>query len=163
MANNGIVLVRIDDRMIHGIVATQWIPFLKANRGMVINEKASKSEIIRMSLKMAIPTGVALSVLAPSKAAENFKANKYVAQRVVVVGKFISDIYAVWKEGVEIDALQLGNVTQNDVNDPTTTVLDKTVRVTKEELAMLREMQAGGVEIYCQFAKNDSKKVCASL
>lgn len=163
MANNGIVLVRIDDRMIHGIVATQWIPFLKATRGMVINEKASQSDVIRMSLKMAVPVGVALSVLAPSKAAENFKANKYIGQRVVVVGKFIADIYAVWKAGVTIDEIQLGNVTQNDVNDPTTTVLDKTVRVTQEELTMLKEMQAGGVVIYCQFAKNDTKKVCASL
>ena len=163
MASKGIVLVRIDDRMIHGIVATQWIPFLKANRGMVVNEKASKSDVIRMSLKMAIPVGVALSVLAPSKAAENFNANKYDGQRVVVVGKFISDIYAIWKDGVQIDELQLGNVTQNDVNDPTTIVIDKTVRVNQEELAMLKEMQAGGVVIYCQFAKNDAKKVCAAF
>lgn len=163
MAANGIVFVRVDDRMIHGIVATQWVPFYKATRAMVVNEKASNSDVIRMSLKMACPAGVALSVLAPAKAAENINAGKYVGQRVFVVGKFISDIYALFKAGVQIGALDLGNVTQNDVNDPTTTVLDKTVRVNKEELAMLKEMKAAGVKIFCQFTVQDTEKVCTDL
>lgn len=163
MSANGILYVRVDDRMIHGIVATQWIPFYKANRAMLVNEKASNSEVIRMSLKMACPAGVALSVLAPAKAAENIKAGKYVGQRVFVVGKFISDIYALFKEGVVIETLNLGNVTQNDVNDSSTTVLDKTVRVNAEELQMLKEMQQAGVKIVCKFTVQDSEKVCADL
>lgn len=160
MNSEGIIFVRVDDRMVHGIVATQFLPAYKATRAMVVNEKAANSEIMRMSLKMAVPTGVALSVLAPEKASANILNGNYAGQRVFIVGKFISDIYALFKAGVKFDAVDLGNCTQNDVNDPTLTVLDKTVRVNQEELAQLKEMSEGGVRIFCKFKEQDAEKDC---
>ena len=160
MNSEGIIFVRVDDRMVHGIVATQFLPAYKATRAMVVNEKAAGSEIMRMSLKMAVPSGVALSVLAPEKASVNILNGNYKGQRVFIVGKFISDIYTLFKAGVKFDALDLGNCTQNDVNDPTLTVLDKTVRVNPEELAMLKEMSEGGVRVFCKFKENDPEKDC---
>lgn len=160
MNSEGIIFVRVDDRMVHGIVATQFLPAYKATRAMVVNEKAANSEIMRMSLKMAVPTGVALSVLAPEKASANILNGNYKGQRVFIVGKFISDIYALYKAGVKFDAVDLGNCTQNDVNDPTLTVLDKTVRVNPEELAQLKEMSEGGVRVFCKFKENDPEKDC---
>ena len=99
MNSEGIIFVRVDDRMVHGIVATQFLPAYKATRAMVVNEKAAGSEIMRMSLKMAVPTGVALSVLAPEKASANILNGNYKGQRVFIVGKFISDIYALFRRG----------------------------------------------------------------
>ena len=160
MNSEGIIFVRVDDRMVHGIVATQFLPAYKATRAMVVNEKAANSEIMRMSLKMAVPTGVALSVLAPEKASANILNGNYKGQRVFIVGKFISDIYALYKAGVKFDAVDLGNCTQNDVNDPTLPVLDKTVRVNPEELAQLKEMSEGGVRVFCKFKENDPEKDC---
>ena len=72
----GLLHFRVDDRMLHGVVATQWVPEFKATRAMVIDEAASKSDIVRSGLKMACPAGVALSVLASAKAVENIKAGK---------------------------------------------------------------------------------------
>lgn len=159
--DNGILDVRVDDRMIHGIVATEWIPGSKATRAMVVNEAASMSDMLRSTLKMATPAGVALSVLAPEKAIENFKANKYVSQRVFVVCREIQDAYALFKGGVAFKRVNLGNVTQNMGEH--ITVLDKTVRVTEKEKAMLAEMLASGVEITCQFRTNDAVKRCDNL
>lgn len=127
---NGILHFRVDDRMIHGIVATDWVPAYNATRAMVIDGPASTNDIVRSGLKMACPAGVALSVLAPEKAVENIKA------------------------GVEIPQLNLGNVTQNKGE---TTTLDKTVRVSDEELAMLREMAAAGVKITARFRFSDNE------
>lgn len=158
--DNGIIDVRIDDRMIYGIVATQWIPELKATRAMVINESVSHNDMIRSTIKMATPAGVALSCISPSKAIENFGINKYVGQRVFVVGRNIEDIYQVFKGGVKFKRLNLGDVTQN--LHPTT-VLAKTVRVTDEEKAMLREMRDAGVQITCQFRTSDPITVCTSI
>ena len=56
----GFIGFRVDDRMIHGIVATQWVPNLKATRAMVIDDEASTNDIMRSSMKMATPAGVAL-------------------------------------------------------------------------------------------------------
>lgn len=156
----GLLHFRVDDRMLHGVVATQWVPEFKATRAMVIDEAASKSDIVRSGLKMACPAGVALSVLAPAKAVENIKSGKYNAQRVVVVFRYIADAYEVFKMGVEIPQLNLGNVTQNKGE---TTVLDKTVRVSPEEKRMLREMRDAGVKITVRFRLSDPEVDVAQL
>ena len=149
---NGLLHFRVDDRMLHGVVATQWVPEYKATRAMVIDEAASKSDVVRSGLKMACPAGVALSVLAPEKAIGNIQAGKYNAQRVVVVFRYIASAYEVFKAGVPIPQLNLGNVTQNKGE---TTALDKTVRISPEEKQMLREMRDAGVKITTRFRLSD--------
>lgn len=160
-SDNGIVDLRVDDRMIHGIVAAEWLPGAKTTRVMVVNEDASKSDMLRSTLKMATPGGIALSVLAPSKAIENFGSNKYVAQRVFVIGREIADVYALYKGGVAFKRVNLGNVTQNSGDD--ILVLDKTVRVTSAERQMLKEMMLDGIKITCQFRVGDNTKDCADM
>ncbi len=160
LQSSGIVDVRVDDRMVHGIVATMWIPENRCTRAMVVNENASNNQVIRSTLKMSTPAGVSLSVLAPEKAAANINNGNYVGQRVFVVGREIQDIYALYKAGVKFARVNLGNVTQNTGE---TTVLDKTVRVNAEEKAMLREMRDAGIQVTCQFKTDDPVKVCKEV
>ena len=148
----GLLHFRVDDRMLHGVVATRWVPEYKATRAMVIDEAASKSDIVRSGLKMACPAGVALSVLAPEKAIANIQSGKYNTQRVVVVFRYIAAAYQLFKAGIQISQLNLGNVTQNKGE---TTSLDKTVRVSPEEKQMLKEMRDAGVKITCRFRVDD--------
>ena len=149
---SGILDVRVDDRMVHGIVATSWIP---AARAMVVNKRASESDMTRNALKLGTPAGVNLSVLAPEKAIANILNGNYTNQRVFLVGRYIKDIYDLYKGGVKFARVNLGNVTQNVGK---TTSLDKTVRVSDEELVMLREMRDAGIKITCQFRTDDQMK-----
>lgn len=150
----GIVHFRVDDRMLHGIVATEWVPEYKCSRAMVIDPASANNDLMRQSLKMACPAGVALSVLEPGKAAANINAGNYTAQRVFVVCRKIEGAYALFKAGVEMPQLNLGNVTQNSGE---VTVLDKTVRVSPAEKAMLKEMAAAGVKISVRFTPRDNE------
>ena len=152
---SGILDVRVDDRMVHGIVATSWIPAAKATRAMVVNKRASESDMTRNALKLGTPAGVNLSVLAPGKAIANILNGNYTNQRVFLVGRYIKDIYDLYKGGVKFARVNLGNVTQNVGK---TTSLDKTVRVSDEELVMLREMRDAGIKITCQFRTDDQMK-----
>ena len=156
----GFVGFRVDDRMIHGIVATQWVPGFSATRAMVIDDVAATNDVMRSSLKMATPAGVALSVIDHEKAVTNISNDKYANQRVFCVFKTIKSAYDLFKAGVEIPHLNLGDVTQN-VGE--TTTLGKTVRVSNEEKAMLREMRDAGVKITVKFRIEDSEVDVASL
>lgn len=154
--SNGIIHARVDDRMLHGIVAADWVPKSKATRVMVIDEVAPDSDIIKSSIKMARPPGVSISILKADKACENFLAGKYENQKVFVICHFISDAYALYQAGVALPQLNLGNVTQNQGE---VTVLDKTVRVSSEEKAMLKEMRDHGIEITAQFRPDNAVHV----
>lgn len=160
MEAKGFIGFRVDDRMIHGIVATQWVPSLHATRAMVIDDVASTNEVMRSSMKMACPAGVALSVIDHQKALTNISADKYAAQKVFCVFKTVQSAYELFKAGVTFPALNLGNVTQNSGE---TTVLAKTVRVNEQEKAMLKEMRDAGVKITAQFAIADPENDVSSL
>lgn len=158
--NNGIIDVRVDDRMVHGVVASTWIPENRCTRVMVVNEDASMNQMIRSALKMSTPAGVNLSVLSPEKASTNIHNGNYVKQRVFVIGRYIADIYALYKAGVKFARVNLGTVSQNDGE---TTILAKPVRVNAEEKRMLREMRDAGIQITCQFKSDDPIKVCKEI
>ena len=87
-----IVNVRIDERLIHGQVATMWTNRLKATRIMVVNDEASSDDIQKAGLKLAIPARVKLSVLSVKKAVANIKIGKYDGQHVFVIFKNPQDV-----------------------------------------------------------------------
>ena len=70
-----IIHTRIDDRLIHGQVASMWTNQLGATRIMVVDDKAAFDDMVKTSLKLATPYGVALSVLPIEKAASRIIAN----------------------------------------------------------------------------------------
>lgn len=154
MKLDGFIGFRVDDRMIHGIVATQWIPTLSATRAMVIDDEASENDLIRASLKMAVPPGVALSVIDINKAITNISNKKYKNQRVFCVFKNIKTVYDLFERGAEIPKLNLGNITQNSGD---TITLAKTVRISNEEKRMLKEMVDSGVKLVVQFSTHDQE------
>lgn len=55
-----IIHTRIDDRLIHGQVASMWTNQLGATRIMVVDDKAAFDDMVKTSLKLATPYGVAL-------------------------------------------------------------------------------------------------------
>ena len=152
---NGIIHVRVDDRLVHGLVANYWIAYYQSTRCMVVNEEASSNDMIRASLKMATPAGVNLSVLAPQKAIANIQNGNYARQRVFVVSRTIKDVYALFKNGVELPGVTLGNVTYNEGE---TRSLDKTVRISEAEAAMLKEMIQAGVRVISRLTVEDEEK-----
>jgi len=59
MAEPNIVLVRVDNRLIHGQVATQWTSTVGANLLLVANDEVAKSKMRQNLMNMAAPQGVA--------------------------------------------------------------------------------------------------------
>ena len=59
MAEPNILLTRIDNRLVHGQVATQWNSTLGSNLILVANDDVSTNTMRQNLMKMAAPAGVA--------------------------------------------------------------------------------------------------------
>ena len=81
----GIIHIRIDDRLIHGQVATQWTNDLGATRIMAINDEVATNPTLKTVLRMAAPPNVSTSIITRETAVTNIKAGKYTGQKVLVV------------------------------------------------------------------------------
>ena len=82
-----VVLSRIDNRLLHGIIVTQWAPISGATRVMVIDDNVANDDLAKTSMRLAKPPGMAVSIITEETALNNFKEGKYDNQKVFVIVK----------------------------------------------------------------------------
>jgi mannose/fructose/N-acetylgalactosamine-specific phosphotransferase system component IIB len=68
-----LVLVRMDDRLIHGQVVGGWLPVIQAERIVVVSDRAAADPLQTGLMRMAVPDGVAVDVLTVDEAAASSK------------------------------------------------------------------------------------------
>ena len=135
----GFVHIRIDDRLIHGQVATRWATGLKVNRIMIIDDQVAVNETEKSVLRMAAPAGVNTSILQFDKAVANIKNGNYAGQRVMLVVK--STVILV----------NVGNMS----NRPGTTQYKKSVSMTDEEKAAVEKLLQAGIKVTAQMVPDE--------
>ncbi len=80
-----VVLARVDQRLVHGIVVNQWAAEVQPKRYMVIDDAVSQDEDVKASMRLSKPAGTGMSIIDTEKALTNFKAGKYDAQLSISV------------------------------------------------------------------------------
>lgn len=139
----GIVHIRIDDRLIHGQVAVFWTRRLNANRIMVIDDAVAVDEIRKATLRMVAPAGVNTSILQVEKAAANILSDRYKGQRVLVVVNSPLVIERLINLGLDIKELNVGNLSKRDGTEQ----IKKSISVSEEEKACFKRLMDTGVTI----------------
>ncbi|WP_338212176.1 PTS system mannose/fructose/N-acetylgalactosamine-transporter subunit IIB [Lactobacillus juensis] len=139
----GIIHVRIDDRMIHGQVATQWSGRLNATRIMVINDSIVNDDMRKTVVRLAAPANVSTSILGRQKALTNIKNGKYKGQRVLLICVSPMDVNYLIDNGLPIKSVNVGNLAQRDGTER----IRPSVNVTLEEKDAFKKLIDRGVEV----------------
>ncbi|KGG54750.1 PTS sugar transporter subunit IIB [Lactobacillus sp. wkB10] len=139
----GIIHVRIDDRMIHGQVATQWSGRLNATRIMVINDNIVNDEMRKTVVRLAAPANVSTSILGRQKALNNIKSGKYKGQRVLLICVSPMDVNYLIDNGLPINSVNVGNLAQRDGTER----VRPSINVTPEEKESFKKLIDRGVEV----------------
>ena len=81
-----IVLTRIDDRLIHGQVATAWSKVTNANRIIVVDDEVANDSFMEMVLKSATPSSLSVDVLTVNDALKVINSDD-TGERVIILVK----------------------------------------------------------------------------
>ena len=146
-----IIANRIDGRLIHGQVANLWATKLNVGRFIIIDDEIAQSDIDKQALKLATPAGIKLSVLPIEKAATNIKNGKYDSQRVMIIAKRPDRFVELVNQGVQIDNLNVGNMSQTNE----TRSITNSINVMDEDVENFEKLQSAGVTITSQMVPND--------
>ena len=146
--------IRVDDRLVHGVVATNWIPRLQVNRCVVIDEEAANNAMMKGALRMATPKNVFLSVISLEKTLENFSVNKYGDEKIIIVVKDLKPILGLIEGGFKFDSLTLGNM-GNQVKKDSTVKLTKYVSVNDETIPQIKQILDAGIKVTGQLIPED--------
>lgn len=150
---NEIINVRIDDRLIHGQVATFWTNMLKVNRIVVVDNEVADDDVTKSILRMAAPSNVNTSIINEAKAIDNFLKRRYKSQRILIVVKTPKVLLNLIEAGVEITSINIGNMSKRD----NTQQIAKSISVTSSEYNDFNKLNECGVELYTQMVPSDNK------
>lgn len=151
----GIVLARIDNRLLHGIVASQWAGRSGAQRIMIIDDGVATNELTKASMKMARPTGMAISIITEEVAVNNFKAGKYQDHNVFVIVKSPVTLTRLLDAGVELPELVVGG-TAKPADGVHSVKLYQRAYANDEEIEAYKKIKASGTKLYAQYVPADA-------
>lgn len=139
----GLIHVRIDDRLIHGQVAVYWCNAVNATRIMVANDAMYKNDVQKAALRLVVPPGLKSSLFDVATAIKNLVSDKYDGQRIILVVRRPEDILRMMEGGVEIKAVNVGNLPARDGTIP----IKKSIHVTPQEIKDFEELDQRGVKL----------------
>ena len=140
-----VVLARIDQRLIHGIIVNQWAPALQVKRFMVVDDILCSNEEVKASMRMAKPAGTGIA---------NFKAGKYDGQRVFVLVKEPETLIRLIEGGVEIPKVDLGIMFNEDGRTP----ISKFIALNEKEKEDLETIKGKGIPVVIQYVPTDAEE-----
>ncbi len=103
---------------------------------------------------MAKPAGVKLSILSLKRAAEKFKEGAYEEDKVFLITKSVPDMARLVADGVSIPLVNVGNVAKREGSRP----IKKSVNLTEQDEACVKEILARGIPVTAQMIPNESSQ-----
>ncbi len=144
-----ISLVRVDNRLIHGQVVSTWIPYVRADEVVVVDDEAAGSPLMQAAMTLALPPSVRTKILRFDQA--DWAGMSRSRERVLLLVRDVEQAAAAIDAGAAATHLNLGNVHFADDREP----VSPSVFLSHDELAVLQKLAAKGVEVEARAIPTD--------
>ena len=137
-----ILLTRIDERLIHEQVATQWTGSIGANLLLVANDEVAGNAMRQGLMDMAAPASAQTRYFTLQKTIDIIhKAND--KQKIFIICEKPQDVLTLVEGGVPIKKVNIGNMHMAEGKRQVATV----VAVNDQDVAAFKRLQELGVEL----------------
>lgn len=148
-----IVLARIDDRLIHGQVATIWSRETRCQRIMVCNDEVANDVIRKTLLTQVAPPGVKANVVDIEKAIRVCKNPRYEGIRVMLLFTNPADVLRMVEGGIDIKSVNIGGMAFKEGKKQITTA----VSVNEKDIESFKKLNEKGIELELRKVATDTK------
>ena len=149
----GVKLVRIDDRLIHGQVATTWIKNYGIEQVLIIDDKAKKDPMQQSVANFAAPQGVKVIIFGVDQFIAIMKKNEIKKATLLLFTSPIN-VLKVVEAGLDISEINAGGMRFNETRKRVT----KAISVTPDEHKSFLALIDKGIHINVQMIPNDQKE-----
>lgn len=139
MKIEGIVLVRIDDRLIHGQVMTSWLNYTSANKIMIIDDEVANDPFMKSVLKTCVPANVKLATFTVEKAAVRLKKG-FAGDQCIILLKYPKTLRCLKEKGIIFDHINIGGMGAGGDRKQ----FYRNISMSEEEIDILRELADAG-------------------
>lgn len=148
----GIELVRIDDRLIHGQVATTWLKDYQIEQVIIADDETYSNDMKKTMATVAAPTGVRVHVFEVEKFIQVAKKNP-IKRRTLVLFTNPEDVKRVIDAGIDVSEVFVGGMRST----PERRRISKAVNISESEEESFKELDRRGVALVVQTVPRDEK------
>jgi len=141
-----IVLIRVDDRLIHGQILESWLPYLKAQCVVVANDTLAEDQFQMAILSMAVPERIKLRMVNVDSVKELATDPELSGKTTLVIVSSVLDAYKIVQNEIISCRINLGNMRSSEADKQ----LMYSFWVSKQDIIMLKEILAKGISINLQ-------------
>ena len=151
--NMNITLLRIDDRLIHGQVATSWAKAVKCEAIFAISDEVANDKLRSELLLQIVPPGLKGYVIPVEKAIKVYHNPQYTGKNILWLVTKPADVLRLIEGGVKIDKVNVGGMTYKDGNK----MLSDAVTVGKADVEAFHKLLDLGVDLTMQKVASNPK------
>lgn len=146
-------LTRIDDRLIHGQVATRWTKETNVQRIIVVSDEVANDHVRKTLLTQVAPPGVTAHVVDVDKMVRVWNNPKYGQDRVMLLFTNPTDVLRVVEQGVDIKSVNIGGMAFRQGK----TQVNNAVSVDEKDIAAFRKLNERNIELEVRKVSSDQK------
>ncbi|MBI4396295.1 MAG: PTS sugar transporter subunit IIB [Elusimicrobia bacterium] len=154
-----LVLVRVDDRLIHGQVVEGWLRVIQANRIVVVSDEAAEDSFQICLMRLAVPSEVSVTVLKVQEAAKDLKEGAWAGERVLLLFPSLKEPCRLVEDGVVFESINVGGL--HDA--PGRTHITPSLALSEEDVECLRALLAKNVFLETRTLPKDEKRPVQEL
>lgn len=146
-------LARIDDRLIHGQVATRWTKETNVTRIIVVSDEVAADHVRKTLLTQVAPPGVTAHVVDVAKMIRVWNNPKYANNRVMLLFTNPTDVERLVEAGVKIPSVNIGGMAFRQGK----TQVNNAVSVDEKDIAAFRKLNERGIELEVRKVSSDQR------
>ncbi|CAI0763701.1 PTS mannose transporter subunit IIAB [Serratia entomophila] len=146
-------LARIDDRLIHGQVATRWTKETNVSRIIVVSDEVAADHVRKTLLTQVAPPGVTAHVVDVAKAIRVWNNPKYAGDRVMLLFTNPTDVWRLVEGGVDIKSVNIGGMAFRQGK----TQVNNAVSVDEKDIEAFKKLNERGIELEVRKVSSDSQ------
>ncbi|WP_368543792.1 PTS mannose transporter subunit IIAB [Enterobacter soli] len=146
-------LARIDDRLIHGQVATRWTKETNVQRIIVVSDEVAADTVRSTLLTQVAPPGVTAHVVDVAKMIRVYNNPKYAGERVMLLFTNPTDVERIVEGGVKITSVNIGGMAFRQGK----TQVNNAISVDAKDIEAFNKLNARGIELEARKVSTDQK------
>jgi len=146
-------LARIDDRLIHGQVATRWTKETNVSRIIVVSDEVAADHVRKTLLTQVAPPGVTAHVVDVAKAIRVWNNPKYAGERIMLLFTNPTDVWRLVEGGVEIKSVNIGGMAFRQGK----TQVNNAVSVDAKDIEAFNKLNQHGIELEVRKVSSDTR------
>lgn len=153
------VLARVDTRLLHGQVASNWCKQLKPDRIIVVSDSVSKDSLRKSMIEQVAPPGIKAHVVPLDKMAKVAKDTRFGNTRALLLFETPEDALKAYEKGVQFESLNLGSIAHSNGK----VVITKVMSMDNTDLASIKKLMSLGVKMDVRKVPADSPENIDSI